>query len=111
MTKSMALALAEHKINVNAIAPGVVDTPIWVELDKQFAKIMNVPIGAPKRRAVAAIPLGRIEQSEDVTGAAVFLASSDSDYITQQCIYVDCGNWTSTLCVNTCTGYFGFPVQ
>jgi D-sorbitol dehydrogenase (acceptor) len=95
MTQSMALALAEHKINVNAIAPGVVDTPIWVELDKQFAKIMNVPVGEPKRRAVAAIPLGRIEQPEDVTGAAVFLASSDSDYITQQCINVDGGNWPS----------------
>ncbi len=95
MTQSIALALAEHKINVNAIAPGVVDTPFWEEVDKQFAKLMNVPVGEPKRAAVAAIPLGRIEQPEDVAGVATFLASSDADYITQQCINVDGGNWPS----------------
>lgn len=95
MTQSMALALAEYKINVNAIAPGVVDTPFWEEVDKQFAKIMNLPIGEPKSRAIATIPLGRIEQPEDVTGLAVFLASGESDYITQQCINVDGGNWPS----------------
>src|SRR5947208_2000576 len=95
MTKSIALALAEHKINVNAIAPGVVDTPFWVEVDKQFARIMNLEVGEPRRRAIASIPLGRIEQPEDITGMAVFLASSESDYMTQQCINVDGGNWPS----------------
>ncbi len=95
MTQSIALALAEHKINVNAIAPGVVDTPFWEEVDKQFAKLWNLPVGEPKRRAVASIPLGRIEQPEDVAGVAAFLASSDADYITQQCINVDGGNWPS----------------
>ncbi|HEV2663025.1 MAG TPA: L-iditol 2-dehydrogenase [Ktedonobacteraceae bacterium] len=95
MTQSMALALAEYKINVNALAPGVVDTPFWEEVDKQFARIMNVPVGEPRRRAIASIPLGRIEQPEDVTGLAVFLSSNESDYITQQCINVDGGNWPS----------------
>ncbi len=95
MTQSMALALAEHKINVNAIAPGVVDTPFWEQVDRQFAQLMNLPVGEPKRRAVASIPLGRIEQPEDVAGVAAFLASSDADYITQQCINVDGGNWPS----------------
>ena len=95
MTQSMALALAEHKINVNAIAPGVVDTPFWVEVDKQFARLMNLPEGEPKRRAIEQIPLGRIEQPEDVAGVAAFLASSDADYMTQQTINVDGGNWPS----------------
>jgi len=95
MTQSMALALAEHKINVNAIAPGIVDTPFWAEVDRQFARLMNLPEGEPKRRATATIPLGRIEQPEDVAGVAAFLASSDADYITQQCINVDGGNWPS----------------
>jgi len=95
MTQSMALALAPHKINVNAIAPGVVDTPFWDQLDAQLAKLHNLPPGEPKRRKVASIPLGRIEQPEDVTGVAVLLASSDSDYITQQCFNVDGGNWPS----------------
>jgi acetoin reductase-like protein len=95
MNQSMALALAEHKINVNAIAPGIVDTPFWDEVDRQFAKLLNMEIGEPKRTFTQSIPLGRIEQPEDVAGAAVFLASSDADYITQQCLNVDGGNWPS----------------
>jgi D-sorbitol dehydrogenase (acceptor) len=93
MTQSMALALAEHKINVNGIAPGIVDTPFWVEVDKQFAKLLGWEIGEPKRRFVESIPFGRIEQPEDITGAAIFLASADSDYMTQQTLNVDGGNW------------------
>ncbi len=93
MTQSMALALAEHRINVNAIAPGIVDTPFWEEVDRQFARLWNLPPGEPKRRAVATILLGRIEQPEDVAGVAAFLASADADYMTQQCINVDGGNW------------------
>jgi D-sorbitol dehydrogenase (acceptor) len=95
MNQSMGLALAPHRINVNAIAPGIVDTPFWEEVDKQFANLLNMEVGEPKRTFSATIPLGRIEQPEDVTGAAVFLASSDSDYITQQCLNVDGGNWPS----------------
>ena len=95
MNQSIALALAEHKINVNAIAPGIVDTPLWVEIDKQFAKLLGWEIGEPKRKFCESIPLGRIEQPEDVAGAAVFLASEDANYITQQCLNVDGGNWPS----------------
>jgi D-sorbitol dehydrogenase (acceptor) len=95
MNQSIALALAEHKINVNAIAPGIVDTPLWVEIDKQFAKLLGWEVGEPKRKFTESIPLGRIEQPEDVAGAAVFLASEDADYITQQCLNVDGGNWPS----------------
>jgi D-sorbitol dehydrogenase (acceptor) len=95
MNQSIALALAPHKINVNAIAPGIVDTPFWDEVDRQFAALLNMEIGEPKRTFTASIPLGRIEQPEDVTGAAVFFASSESDYVTQQCLNVDGGNWPS----------------
>ncbi|WGK69096.1 L-iditol 2-dehydrogenase [Candidatus Haliotispira prima] len=95
MNQSMALALAEHKINVNAIAPGMVDTPFWDEVDRQFAKIHGWKVGEPKKKFSEAIPLGRMEQPEDLTGMAVFLASGDSDYITQQCYNVDGGNWPS----------------
>ncbi|MGI8486618.1 MAG: L-iditol 2-dehydrogenase [Thermomicrobiales bacterium] len=95
MTQSIALAMAPHHINVNAIAPGIVDTPFWEEVDKQFASLLNMEIGEPKRTFVKSIPLGRIEQPNDITGAAVFLASADSDYITQQTLNVDGGNWPS----------------
>ena len=95
MTQSMGLALAPHQITVNAIAPGIVDTPFWVEVDRQFARLTNLPEGEPKRRAVASIPLGRIGQPEDVAAMALFLASPDAAYITQQCYNVDGGNWPS----------------
>jgi D-sorbitol dehydrogenase (acceptor) len=95
ITQSTALALAEHKINVNAVAPGIVDTPFWEEVDKQFAKLLNMEIGEPKRTFTKSIPLGRIEQPADVAGAVAFLASADADYITQQCLNVDGGNWPS----------------
>jgi acetoin reductase-like protein len=92
MNQSAALALAPHKINVNAVAPGVVDTPFWVEVDKKFAQMDNLPIGEPKRRAIAGIPLGRIEQPEDVAKVVSFLAGPDSDYMTGQTVNVDGGN-------------------
>lgn len=95
MTQSMALALAPHKINVNAIAPGIVDTPLWESNDRRFAELLGMEVGEPKRTFVATIPLGRIEQPEDVAGMAAFLASPDSDYVTQQCYNVDGGNWPS----------------
>ncbi len=95
MNQPIALALAEYKINVNVIAPGIVDTPLWDEIDKQFAKLLDMEIGEPKRTFCESIPLGRIEQPADVAAAAVFLASKDSDYITQQCLNVDGGNWPS----------------
>lgn len=92
INQSAALALAPHKINVNAVAPGVVDTPFWVEVDKKFARIQGLPEGEPKRRAVEAIPLGRIEQPEDVAKVVAFLAGPDSDYMTGQTVNVDGGN-------------------
>jgi acetoin reductase-like protein len=92
MTQSMALALASNKINVNAVAPGVVDTPFWVEVDKKFAKILGLEIGQHKQNAVDSIPLGRIEQPEDVANVVAFLASSDADYVTGQTFNVDGGN-------------------
>ncbi|MTI79676.1 MAG: glucose 1-dehydrogenase [Firmicutes bacterium] len=95
VTQSAGLALAPHKINVNAVAPGVVDTPFWEAVDKKFAKLMDLPEGEPKRQAVAGIPLGRIEQPEDVANVVSFLAGPDSDYVTQQCYNVDGGNWPS----------------
>jgi D-sorbitol dehydrogenase (acceptor) len=95
MNQSIALALTEHQINVNAIAPGIVDTPFWIDADSQFARILDVPLGETKRKFTEGVPLGRIEQPADVAAAAVFLASSESDYITQQCLNVDGGVWGS----------------
>ena len=94
-TQSAALALAKQRINVNGIAPGVVDTPMWEQVDALFAKYENRPLGEKKRLVGEAVPLGRMGLPDDLTGAALFLASADSDYITAQTLNVDGGNWMS----------------
>ena len=95
ITQSAGLGLIKHGINVNAIAPGVVDTPMWDVVDAQFAKYENLPLGEKKRQVGLAVPFGRMGHVEDMTGAAVFLASSDADYIVAQTLNVDGGNWMS----------------
>ena len=81
--------------NGNAIAPGVVDTPMWDVVDSLFAKYENRPIGEKKRLVGEAVPFGRMGTPEDMAGAAVFLASADADYIVAQTLNVDGGNWMS----------------
>ncbi|MGI9420437.1 MAG: L-iditol 2-dehydrogenase [Geminicoccaceae bacterium] len=95
LTQSMGLDLIKHGINVNGIAPGVVDTPMWDEVDALFARYENKKIGQKKREVGEAVPYGRMGRPEDLAGAAVFLASSASDYIVAQTLNVDGGNWMS----------------
>ncbi len=92
-TQSAALALASNRINVNGIAPGVVDTPMWESVDSLFARYENREIGDKKRLVGEEVPLGRMGLPYDIEGAAVFLASEDADYITAQTLNVDGGNW------------------
>jgi len=93
LTQSAGLALIQHRINVNAIAPGIIDTPMWDVVDREFARLENLPIGEKKRQVSKAIPIGRMGQPEEVAGCAVFLASEDSDYVVAQTYGVDGGNW------------------
>lgn len=93
LTQSMALYLAPHGINVNAIAPGVVDTPQWDEVDAHFAKFEGRQIGEKKALVGKSVPLGRMGVPDDMTGMAVFLASADAGYVTAQTYNVDGGNW------------------
>ena len=95
LTQSAGLDLIKHRINVNGIAPGVVDTPMWEHVDAQFAKYEKRPLGEKKRLVGEAVPFGRMGRPEDHAGAAVFLASSDSDYVVAQTFNVDGGNWMS----------------
>lgn len=95
ITQSAGLALTKHGINVNGIAPGVVDTPMWDTVDALFAKYENLKVGEKKRQVGLAVPAGRMGTPDDYRGVAVFLASSDSDYIVAQTFNVDGGNWMS----------------
>ncbi|MCE8039918.1 L-iditol 2-dehydrogenase [Halomonas sp. MCCC 1A11062] len=95
LTQSCALDLIKHGIRVNGIAPGVVDTPMWDEVDALFARYEGRPLGEKKRLVGEAVPFGRMGKPEDHAGAAVFLASDDSEYVVAQTINVDGGNWMS----------------
>lgn len=84
LTKSMAIELAPHNIQVNAIAPG------WIETD------MTAPVRTPEMRGlndeiIARTPAGRWGRSEEVAGTAVFLASRASQFVTGETIRVDGG--------------------
>ncbi len=85
MTKEMAVEFAEHKINVNAIAPGAIETPMTSfikENKKQY------------KQTLAAIPLNRMGKPKEIGNAALYLASDEADYVTGHTLVVD-GGWTS----------------
>jgi galactitol 2-dehydrogenase len=95
LTQSAGLNLIEHGINVNAIAPGVVDGEHWDGVDAFFAKYEGKAPGQKKREVSDAVPFGRMGTAEDLTGMAVFLATEDARYIVAQTYNVDGGNWMS----------------
>ncbi len=95
ITQSLGLELIKHGINVNAIAPGVVDTPMWDHVDALFARYEHRPIGEKKRLVGEAVPAGRMGKPDDYRGPAVFLASAAADYVVAQTLNVDGGNWMS----------------
>jgi NAD(P)-dependent dehydrogenase (short-subunit alcohol dehydrogenase family) len=83
LTKSSAVQLAKHGINVNAIAPGTIDTKMArdvLDLEKlaEFGRVR--------------IPIGRLGQPQDLVGAVIFLCSDDSSYVVGHTLVVD-GGW------------------
>ena len=95
LTQSAGLNLIQHGINVNAIAPGVVDGEHWDGVDAFFAKYENKQPGQKKAEVGAGVPFGRMGHAEDLTGMAIFLASDEADYIVAQTYNVDGGQWLS----------------
>jgi 3-oxoacyl-[acyl-carrier protein] reductase len=83
LTRSMALALAEHRIRVNAIAPGLTDTaqPRYGNSDAEV------------RAMGTALPLGRLGRPEDIADLAVFLASDKAEWITGQVYHINGGGY------------------
>jgi len=90
LTQSAALAFASRGITVNAVCPGVVDTPMTIGIHEIRAKTLGITPAESLGRMIAKIPLGRLEKAEDVAGAISFLCSTDAAYITGQSLNV-CG--------------------
>lgn len=90
LTHSAAYTLAPD-VTVNALCPGIVATDMWTRMDRDWTRLQGQAPGEAMRSRVAAIPLGRAQQPQDVAGLALFLAAPASDYLTGQSINVDGG--------------------
>jgi meso-butanediol dehydrogenase/(S,S)-butanediol dehydrogenase/diacetyl reductase len=90
ITQTAALEFAP-KLTVNALCPGPVDTDMWKLIDEEWTAIEGKPPGSAWKERTRAIPMGRPEKPDDLTGMAVFLASREADYITGQCLNIDGG--------------------
>lgn len=92
MTRSAAVALGPHHINVNAVCPGTTVTEMSMMAMHGRAERDNVSVEEMIQRRVALLPTGRRNQPEDIAAMAVFLASADADNITGQAFNVDGGS-------------------
>jgi meso-butanediol dehydrogenase/(S,S)-butanediol dehydrogenase/diacetyl reductase len=90
LTQSAALSFASQGITVNAVCPGVVDTPMTSGIHEIRAGVLGITPQESLALMVAKIPLGRLEKTDDVAGVVSFLCSSDAAYITGQSLNV-CG--------------------
>ncbi len=91
LTQAAAKELAVHGITVNAYCPGVVDTDMWVTVDREMAKHTGAEPGATYAQFVGGIALGRAEVPEDVAGLVSYLAGPDGRYMTGQAPLIDGG--------------------
>lgn len=88
MIRALALELAKKQINVNAVAPGAIDTPGASQPDQPRTAAEET-----RKQTIAAIPLNRMGVPDDIAQAVLFLASDKANYITGQVLVVD-GGWT-----------------
>ena len=92
LTQAFAMEMAEHKITVNAYAPGIVGTAMWDLIDEKLGEKTGAKKGDTiKKYTNELIALGRTSVPEDVSSAVSFLCSKDSDYMTGQTIVIDGG--------------------
>jgi meso-butanediol dehydrogenase/(S,S)-butanediol dehydrogenase/diacetyl reductase len=92
ITQATARGLIEHGITVNAFAPGVVDTPMWVGLNEDIRAIHDQPAETnPMHDFATGTLIGRPASPQELAPFLVYLASSESDYMTGQMYMVDGG--------------------
>ena len=91
LAKSVALEYAEDKIRCNSVHPGIIATPIWGKIPTGAeGNRRNAPID-PRERAVAAVPLTRVGEAQDIANGVLFLCTDAASYVTGQELVIDGG--------------------
>lgn len=90
LTQTAAYTFAP-KLTVNAMCPGLVETDMWKQMDREWTALQGLPEGEAWKARIANVPMGRPQRASDVADLALFLASPASDYMTGQSINIDGG--------------------
>ena len=91
LTRCMALELGPSGVRVNAVSPGIVETAMWEQIDRERARLLGKKPGEVLAEWAAKLPLRRLERPEDVAKIVAYLLSDESDYMTGQNISYDGG--------------------
>lgn len=91
LTQSLAMEFADRGININAVCPGVVFTPLWETMAPDYARKRNLHTSQVRSYLESTIPMKRLAAPEDVANVVLFLSTDDSDYMTGQAINVTGG--------------------
>jgi len=92
LTQALAHELAPHKVNVNAVCPGITaDTGVWSQVSSRYVTNLGLSRDEVVQKFTGKVPLGRLAEVEDLTGVVLFLCSSWSDYMTGQAINISGG--------------------
>jgi meso-butanediol dehydrogenase / (S,S)-butanediol dehydrogenase / diacetyl reductase len=90
-TKTLALAHANDSVRINAVCPGVIATPMQNQIDLEQARLSGQTLEQIQAERLSRVPLGRIEQPEEVAAVVSFLVGPDSRFMTGQAINVTGG--------------------
>ena len=91
VTRTLALEYAPSNIRINAISPGVTDTPMWRAVDHNRGAYLGLKPGELTKKMIESIPMHRVGQPEEIAALAAFLLSDEAEFITGQIIEIDGG--------------------